>query len=64
MKMEADMNEWRMALNVARGRCWLVVGEARAEEVEAALEGGDLSVLHTPEAEEARDSLAMGESFL
>ena len=38
------MGEWRMALNVARGRCWLVVGEARAEEMEPALESGDLSV--------------------
>lgn len=62
MKMEADMNEWRMALNVARGRCWLVVGEARTEDMEAALERGDLSVLHTTEAEEARESLAMGKS--
>lgn len=60
MKMEADMGEWRMAVNAARGRCWLIVGEARAEEMENALEMGDLSVLQTAEADEAREGLAMG----
>lgn len=60
MKMEADMSEWRMAVNAARGRCWLVVGEARAEEMEDKLEKGEMEVLHTAEAEEAREGLAMG----
>ena len=60
MKMEANMSEWRMAVNAARGRCWLVVGEARAEEMESALERGDTSVLHTAEAQEAREGLATG----
>lgn len=54
------MGEWRMAVNAARGRCWLIVGEARAEEMENALEMGDLSVLQTAEADEAREGLAMG----
>lgn len=60
MKMEADMVEWRMAVNAARGRCWLVIGEARAEDMEDALERGDVSVLESIEADEARDALAMG----
>ena len=41
--------------------CWLVVGEARAEEVEGALERGELAVLGTAQAQEAREGLAMGE---
>ncbi|GJE93801.1 hypothetical protein PsYK624_099630 [Phanerochaete sordida] len=64
MKMEADMGAWRMAVNAARGRCWLVVGEARAEEIESALERGDTSVLHTVEAAEAREGLATAVAFL
>lgn len=64
MKMEADMSEWRMAVNAARGRCWLVVGAARAEEMEPALDRGDMSVLHSAEAQEAREGLAMGKSSL
>ncbi|EKM50777.1 uncharacterized protein PHACADRAFT_264258 [Phanerochaete carnosa HHB-10118-sp] len=64
MKMEADIGEWRMAVNAARGRCWLVVGEARAEEMENALERGDTSVLQTAEAEEAREGLATGMHLL
>ncbi|KAI0682297.1 hypothetical protein BC835DRAFT_1400880 [Cytidiella melzeri] len=64
MKMEAaHMGEWRMAVNMARGRCWLVVGEARAEEMERRLEDGDESVLRGTEAEEARESLAMAVTF-
>ncbi|KAI0760834.1 hypothetical protein BC629DRAFT_1241718, partial [Irpex lacteus] len=63
MKMEADMSEWRMAVNAARGRCWLVVGEARAEEMEDKLEKGEMEVLHTAEAEEAREGLAMAVTF-
>ena len=64
MKMEADMDEWRAAVNAARGRCWLVIGEARAEDMEDALERGDVSVLQSAEADEARDGLAMGACLL
>lgn len=60
MKMEADVGEWRMVVNAARGRCWLIVGEARAEEIEEPLERGEVEVLQTAEAEEAREGLAMG----
>ncbi len=60
MKMEADMDLWRGAVTRARGRCWLVVGSSRAEDLEEALERGDLDVLQTEEAEEAREGLMMG----
>ncbi|KAM5541295.1 hypothetical protein V8D89_004849, partial [Ganoderma adspersum] len=63
MKNEADMDAWRAPILSARGRCWLVMGSAPVEEMEAALESGDLDVLHTPEAEEAREGLAMAISF-
>lgn len=63
MKNEADMDAWRAPILSARGRCWLVMGSAPVEEMETALEAGDLDVLHTPEAEEAREGLAMAISF-
>jgi hypothetical protein len=64
MHMEADVDAWRVRVGVARGRCWLAVGSARADELEDALERGDVSVLLSKEAEEARAGLVMGELFL
>ncbi|TFK81206.1 hypothetical protein K466DRAFT_502552 [Polyporus arcularius HHB13444] len=63
MKNEADMDAWRGPILCARGRCWLVMGSAPVEEMEAALEAGDVEVLHSSEAEEAREGLAMAISF-
>ncbi|KAJ8457017.1 hypothetical protein ONZ45_g18486 [Pleurotus djamor] len=63
MKMEADTDTWRGSIVRARGRCWLIVGSARAEEIEEALESGDLSVLQSEDAEEAREGLANAISF-
>ncbi|KAI0285639.1 hypothetical protein BC826DRAFT_1109210 [Russula brevipes] len=63
MHMEADVDAWRVRVGVARGRCWLAVGSARADELEDALERGDVSVLLIKEAEEARAGLAMAVSF-
>lgn len=60
MKMEADMDIWRGTVTTARGRCWLVVGSSRAEELEEAIERGEFDVLQTEEAEEAREGLMMG----
>ena len=57
MKMEADIDIWRGPVTRARGRCWLIIGSARAEVFEEALERGEVAVLHTEEAEEARDAL-------
>ncbi|KAH9951068.1 hypothetical protein B0H21DRAFT_705756 [Amylocystis lapponica] len=63
MRWEADMDAWRAPLMSARGRCWLVVGGARGEEIERALDRGEQGVLTQPEAEEAREGLAMAISF-
>ncbi|KAI0091423.1 hypothetical protein BDY19DRAFT_858174, partial [Irpex rosettiformis] len=63
MKMEADVSEWRGIVNMGRGRCWLVVGEARAEGMEVMLEKGEVEVLGSEEAEVAREGLAMAVTF-
>jgi hypothetical protein len=61
MHMEADVDAWRARVGVARGRCWLVIGSAHADEMEDALECGDASVLLSKEAEVARTGLSNGE---
>ncbi|KAH8091659.1 hypothetical protein BXZ70DRAFT_952720 [Cristinia sonorae] len=63
MKMEADIDVWRGPVTRARGRCWLVVGSARAEEIEEALDRGEIGVLATPSADEAREALTTAISF-
>ena len=55
---------WRVRVAVARGRCWLVVGGGRVEELEDALERGERRVLMSKEAEDARAGLNMGEQAL
>ncbi|KAH9986683.1 hypothetical protein BJV74DRAFT_844344 [Russula compacta] len=54
---------WRVRVAVARGRCWLVVGSARVEELEDALEREDLRVLMSKKAEDARAGFTMAISF-
>jgi uncharacterized protein YjlB len=61
MHMEADVDAWRARVGVARGRCWLVIGSAHADEMEDALERGDSSVLLSKDAEDARAGLSSGE---
>jgi len=61
MHMEADVDAWRVRVGAVRGRCWLVIGGARADEMEDALERGEVSVLASKEAEEARTGLNTGE---
>ncbi|KAG6816534.1 hypothetical protein H0H87_005396 [Tephrocybe sp. NHM501043] len=63
MKMEADMDAWRGPINRARGRCWLVVGTARYEDFEAAMEESDGSLSDSPEAREAREGLLKAIAF-
>ena len=60
MHMEADVDAWRTRVVVARGRCSLAIGSARADELEDALERGERRVLSCKEAEEARTALTMG----
>ncbi len=66
MKMESNHAElsWRIQVATARGRCSLVMGSARAEEMDSELEKGELDVLETPEAEEARVALRNAIMFL
>ncbi len=66
MKMESNHAElsWRIQVATARGRCSLVMGSARAEEMDSELEKGELDVLKTPEAEEARSALRNAIVFL
>ncbi|EPS94350.1 hypothetical protein FOMPIDRAFT_146971 [Fomitopsis schrenkii] len=65
MEMEAAHGHeaWRAPVTAARGRCWLVMGSARSEELEAALEAGNTEVLDSAEAREAREGLAMAVGF-
>ncbi|KAF8240209.1 hypothetical protein L208DRAFT_1420425 [Tricholoma matsutake] len=63
MKMEADMDAWRGPITRARGRCWLIIGAARAEELETALEHGEMGVLQSEDAEDAREGLSTAISF-
>jgi hypothetical protein len=60
MKMEADKDVWRGPITRARGRCWLIIGSAGAEPIEASLEVGDTQVLHSEAAEDTRHALTMG----
>jgi hypothetical protein len=61
MHMEADVDAWRVRVGAVRGRCWLVIGGARADEMEDALERGEVGVLARKEAVEARTGLNTGE---
>ncbi|KAI0315042.1 hypothetical protein OF83DRAFT_1062782 [Amylostereum chailletii] len=59
MKMEADTGEWRSRIISARGRCWLVAGSVRVDDLEDALERGDDNVYTCKEAVEAREDVAV-----
>ncbi|PFH50953.1 hypothetical protein AMATHDRAFT_143773 [Amanita thiersii Skay4041] len=63
MKMEADRDGWRKLIFRSRGRCWLVAGSAFAEELESALERGEVDVLKSDEAADAREGLSMAVTF-
>ncbi|KAI9510549.1 hypothetical protein F5148DRAFT_976587 [Russula earlei] len=63
MHMEADVDAWRARIAVARGRCWLSIGSARMDEMEDKLERGEIGVLSSKEAEDARAGLSMAISF-
>lgn len=58
------MEAWRAPIARARGRCCLIVGAARAEELEGALESGNMDVLNTEDAEDARDALGCAIGYL
>ncbi|KAF5379514.1 hypothetical protein D9615_006522 [Tricholomella constricta] len=64
MKMEADVDAWRRPIQRARGRCWLVIGSARIDALEAALEAGEIDLGTSEEAREAREGLGRAVEFL
>jgi len=66
MGMEATSPEdtWKVPLVIARGRSNLVMGSAIAEEMDNDLERGEMQVLDTTEAEDARVALEKSIGFL
>ncbi|KAJ6516110.1 hypothetical protein C8R45DRAFT_958818 [Mycena sanguinolenta] len=66
MDMEGDTTrtEWRGPVARARGRCWLIVGTAGMEEIEAKADESDWDeVLNTEEANDAREGLTRAVEF-
>ncbi|KAJ7068075.1 hypothetical protein C8F01DRAFT_1116782 [Mycena amicta] len=67
MDMEGDTarDEWRGPVTRTRGQCWLVVGTARMEDIEAMAEerGWDDGVLDSEDAEDAREGLVRAIEF-
>lgn len=57
------MDAWRGPITRARGRCWLIVGSAKVDALEAALERGETEVLTSEDAQEAREGLSNAISF-
>ena len=57
MEMESDVYSWVYATAVGRGRCWLIIGAARAEALEASIESIGEAALQSDEAAEAREAL-------
>lgn len=65
MRMENSTEDtWKVPLTIARGRSNLVAGSAIAEEMDNELERGDMQVLGTTDAEDARDALHKAITFL
>jgi hypothetical protein len=61
MEMESDVRSWVYATAVGRGRCWLIIGAARAEALEVSIDSLDEAALQSEEAAEAREALLKGE---
>ncbi|KAL1739106.1 hypothetical protein HDZ31DRAFT_49922 [Schizophyllum fasciatum] len=70
MRMEVDMDRWRTAILRERGRCWLIVGSALAENAERVLEADADDVMKVAEAlaaddaQQAREALDFAIEFL
>jgi len=61
MEMESDGRSWVYATAVGRGRCWLIIGTARAEALEVSMESMGEAALQSVEAAEAIEALHKGE---
>lgn len=64
METTSPEDTWKVPLVISRGRSNLVMGSALAEEMDSDLERGEMQVLDTTEAEDARDALEKSISFL
>ncbi|KAF8961704.1 hypothetical protein BDZ97DRAFT_1921035 [Flammula alnicola] len=64
MKTEVDMDAWRADITFARGRCNLVVGSAKAEELEARIEAEDESMYDCEDAIDGRDVVQLAVTYL
>ncbi|KAG5641959.1 hypothetical protein DXG03_003851 [Asterophora parasitica] len=63
MKMEADVDAWRRPIQRARGRCWLVQGSAKIDELEGLMEKGELDLGSSEDAQKAREGLGRAIEF-
>lgn len=61
MEMESDVRSWVYATAVGRGRCWLIIGAARAEALEVSMDSIGEAALQSGGAAEAREALYKGE---
>lgn len=65
MKMElADLTSWNLQISSGRGRCQLVLGTSRLEELEERIEAEDPTVWDCEAAIDARDALMRAVEFL
>lgn len=60
MEMESDIRSWVYATAVGRGRCWLIIGAARAEALEVSMDSIGEAALQSVGAAEAREALHKG----
>jgi len=63
MKMESERDAWRTPVLRSRGRCHLIAGSAFVEAIETALERGEMDVLRSEDATDAREDLSMAIDF-
>jgi hypothetical protein len=64
MESSSPEDSWKVPLTIARGRSNLVAGSAMAEEMDNELERGEMQILDTPDAEDARDALKKSITYL
>ena len=60
LKEEADTDKGRSPIMRARGRCWLIIGNAHAVDLRSAMNNGQTYILHSKEAGEVRQALTRG----
>lgn len=61
MELEADSEKWSGAIAEAKGKCWLIIGQAMSDVLDDPISDDHYGALSTDEAEEAREGLTLGE---